>query len=255
MHATPIFAPRSITPRRPLARTGTQWLPVSGFVAVRFLVTYRCEAPRLLALVPEPFALDERDGFGFLSVCGLKVRSMGVVGVPEVLRFDNVEFLYRLAVRFRGEPTFLTLRSDVSARALAWLGRYFSHYRPHLGRFTFAEERGAVRIACASADGSGDGLLDARFDEPPAASRSVFSSAADAADWLLGMAYSADAVRGRVRVQPIEHDPWQARFVRVRRARFAYLEHLEKELSCRFELDSALATHGIRQLWRAARWA
>jgi hypothetical protein len=254
MQSTHVYAPRPIAKARSLARSGTQWLPVSGFVTVRFLVTYRCEAPRLRALVPEPFLLDERDGFGFLSVCGLKVRRMGVIGAPEVLRFDNIEFLYRLAIRFRGEPTFLTLRSDVSARALAWLGPYFSHYRPHHGRFTFSEEQGGVRIACASPDGAGDGVLDAFLHEPPVASRSIFSSPGEAADWLLGMGYSADAVRGRVRVQPIEHDPWQARFVRVRQARFVFLERLEGELPCRFELDCALATHGVRQWWRAARW-
>jgi hypothetical protein len=97
-------------------------------------------------------------------------------------------------------------------------------------------------------------VLDASLEEAPAASRTVFISASDAADWLLGMKYSADAVRGRVRVQPIEHDPWRARFVRVQRARFAFLERLEEQLGCRFELDCVLATHGIRQLWKAARW-
>ena len=85
MNATQVFALRSIAPRRPLARSGTHWLPLPRFVAVRLLVTYRGEAPRLRALVPDPFALDECDGFGFLSVCGLEVRSMGAVGLPEVL--------------------------------------------------------------------------------------------------------------------------------------------------------------------------
>ena len=255
MHATDLLTPRAIAtiPHR-LERSGTQWLPVSGYVAVRFLVTYRCEAARLKPLVPPPFALDVRDGLGFISVCGLRVRSMGIAHFPEALRFDNVEFLYRLAIRFRGEPTFLTLRSDVSAPALAWLGRYFSHYRPHRGRFSFDEEPGRVKIACESADGAGDGVLDASLEEAPAASRTVFPSASDAADWLLGMTYSADAVRGRVRIQRIEHDPWQARLVRVHRARFAFLERLERQLGCRFELDCVLATHGIRQLWKAARW-
>jgi hypothetical protein len=239
-----------------LEKTGTQWLPVSGYVPARFLVTYRCEAARLAGLVPSPFTLDTLGGFGFVSVCALEVREMGIVGLPKALRFDNREFLYRLAVRFRDEPTFLTLRSDVSAPALAWLGRRFSHYRPHLGTFSLAEREGRMRLACVSPDGAGDATFDAAHETPPAASNSVFASAQHAADFLLGMAFSTDATpAGRVRIQPIEHDPWRARFVRVHEARFAFLDRLAGELGYRFELDSTLATHGIRQLWRTARWA
>jgi hypothetical protein len=239
-----------------LERTGTQWLPVTGYVPVRFLTTYRCDASRLASLAPAPFTLDTLGGFGFVSVCALEVRGMGVVGLPSALRFDNREFLYRLAIRFRGEPTFLTLRSDVSARPLAWLGRRFSHYRPHLGTFTFSDRDGRVRIACSTLSGVGDAAFEAAHEAPPRASASVFTSAEQAADFLLGMSFSADATpAGRVRIQPIEHDPWKARLVRVHEARFAFLDRLASELGCRFEYDSTLATHGIRQTWRAARWS
>jgi len=239
-----------------LEKTGTQWLSVTGYVPVRFLATYRCEAARLRQLVPAPFTLDTIGGFGFVSVCALEVRQMGIVGLPSALRFDNREFLYRLAIRFRDEPTFLTLRSDVSAAQLAWLGRHFSHYRPHLGTFSFADRDGRVRIECSSPSGTDDATFEAAHDEAPRASNSIFSSAEHAADFLLGMGFSADATpAGRVRIQPIEHDPWKARFVRVHEARFAFLDRLAGELGCRFEYDSTLATHGIRQTWRAARWA
>jgi hypothetical protein len=238
-----------------LEKTGTQWLPVNGYVPVRFLATYRCEASRLRSLVPAPFTLDTFEGFGFVSVCALEVRGMGIVGLPRAFRFDNREFLYRLAIRFRGEPTFLTLRSDVSAPPLAWLGRRFSHYRPHLGTFSFADREGRVRIACSTPSGVGDATFDAAHEDAPRASASVFSSAEHAADFLLGMSFSADATpEGRVRVQPIEHDPWKARLVRVHEARFAFLDRLAAELGCTFEYDSTLATHGIRQTWKAARW-
>jgi hypothetical protein len=239
-----------------LEETGTQWLPVTGFVPVRFLATYRCEASRLSPLVPAPFSLDTLGGFGFVSVCALEVRDMGIRGLPREFRFDNREFLYRLAIRFRGEPTFLTLRSDVSAPGLAWLGRRFSHYRPHLGTFSLHDRDGRVRLACATRSGAGDATFEAAHADHARVSNSVFSSAEHAADFLLGMSFSADATpAGRVRIQRIEHDPWKARFVRMHEARFAFLDRLARELGCRFEYDSTLATHGIRQLWRAAQWA
>jgi hypothetical protein len=205
--------------------------------------------------VPAPFRLYTLGGFAFVSVCALEVHNMGIVGLPKALRFDNREFLYRLAIRFRGEPTFLTLRSDVSAHALAWLGRRFSHYRPHLGTFSFADRDGRMRIECSSPSGVGDATFEAAHDQPPRASSSVFDSAEHAADFLLGMSFSADATpEGRVRIQSIEHDPWKARLVRVHEARFAFLDRLAGELGCRFEYDSTLATHCIRQTWKATRW-
>src|SRR5689334_4220779 len=115
--------------RLPLPASGTQWLPVSGFITDRLFVTFRGESRRLLPLVPEPFQLDVRDGFGFVSVCAVEILGMTIASSP--FRFDNREFLYRVAVRLSDEPTFLTLRSDVSSRTLAILGRHFSHYRPN----------------------------------------------------------------------------------------------------------------------------
>src|SRR5262245_9341185 len=127
MQIAPALAlPAARTPFE-LEKTGTQWLPVTGYVPVRFLVTYRCPASRLRPLAAAPFTLDTIGDVGFVSVCALEVRGMGIRGFPRALRFDNREFLYRLAVRYLDQPTFLTLRSDVSAPQLAWLGRRFSH--------------------------------------------------------------------------------------------------------------------------------
>src|SRR5262245_56464621 len=124
----------SPAPSPALEPAGRQILPVSAHIIERYLVTHRAPAEALAPLVPAPLTLDAFRGHGFVSVCALELRGMGVVGLPPPFRFGNLEFLYRIGVRYRGEPTFLTLRSDVSARALAWLGRRFSHYRPRLGR-------------------------------------------------------------------------------------------------------------------------
>ena len=234
--------------------SGTQFLPVSGRITDRLLVTYRASAAQLAALVPPPFRLDVHGGSGFLSVCAVEILGMGIAGTPRALRFDNREFLYRVAVRYQGEPTFLTLRSDVSSRALAFLGRHFSHYRPRLGSVQLLRERKRVRIECASSDGSGDAVIDVDSEAPITNHSSVFSDSEQATAFLLGMTFSADAVDGRVRVQPIEHSPWKPRFVQARVARFAFLEQLERTLGVSFSYDCTLATRDIRQIWKAARW-
>jgi hypothetical protein len=236
------------------SRSGMQWAAVSGTVSNRFLVSYRMPAPILARLVPSPFTLDTYEGHGFLSVCAVEILGMGIFGLPRRLRFDNREFLYRLGVRLRGEPTFVTLRSDVSSRALSVLGRYFSHYRPELGQVSLRRSAGRVQLECTSRDGCADAALDAETEPWLEPQRSLFPSPDVAAQFLLGMAFSADVSDGRVRVQPIDHDPWQPRFVRVATARFGFLERLERQLGARFSYDNTLASSGIRQIWRAARW-
>jgi hypothetical protein len=234
-----------------LPPAGHQWLPVSARVVERYLVTFRAPAAKLVALVPAPMSLDVYRGQGFVSVCALELARMGIAGTPSWLRFDNREFLYRIGVRFRGEPTFLTLRSDVSARPLAWLGRRFSHYRPHLGSFTL-DRAGGFHLACRSLDGLGDARLELEPDGGSMAG-SLFPDAGSAARFLLGMRFSADARGGKVRVQPIEHEPWGARPARVRGWRFAFLEALEKQVGA-LTLDHCLGMRDLRQTWRAARW-
>ena len=162
-------------------RAGHQWLPVSGFIPYRYLVSYRAPAQALAPLVPRGFELDTRRGFGFVSVCALEVKRMGVSGTPSFLRFANREFLYRLALRLAGEPTFATLRSDVSSRALAVLGRRFSHYRPRLAQVSARSSGAFRRLECVSADGAADAVLEVELSPESAPKDSIFSSADEAA--------------------------------------------------------------------------
>jgi hypothetical protein len=227
---------------------GTQFLAVSGTLTDRLLITYRTDAARLRPLVPAPFELDTFAGYGFLSVCAVEIAGMGLAGTPSFARWQNREFLYRVGVRLRGEPTFITLRSDVSSPLLALLGRYFSHYRPRLVELELT--RDAQRLRFESAD---QGLVEVDLASKPEQA-SVFADQAQAADFLLGMKLSADVVRGRVRVQQIEHGPWQPRFVHTRLARFGFVEELAQTLSATFELDNTLAVRDVPHIWKAARW-
>lgn len=233
-----------------------QWLAVDGFVTDRFLVNYRAPAAELARLVPAPFTLDSYGGYGFLSVCVLEVRDMGIRALPRALRFNNLEVLYRLGVRYRGQPSFVTLRSDTSSLALACLGGWFSQYRLRAARIQFSRAHGRFALQARTRDGS----ADARIDVDPsrtrrASSTSVFSSAELADRWLLGMSFSVDPGRpGRVLVQPIDHSPWQARFVEPRELQFGFLEQLSRTYAVPLEYDSTLAMRGIHQTWHAARW-
>jgi uncharacterized protein YqjF (DUF2071 family) len=237
------------------APSGTQFLPVSGTITDRFLVTYRANAHRLRQLVPAPFVVDAHEGFGFLSVCVLEIADMGVAGTPGFLRFDNREVLYRIGARFAGKPTFLTLRSDTSSPVLAFLGRRFSHYRPRWARVALSREGDRLRFEATTRDGHADALLDASRTPVRSCEHSVFASETQAADFLLGMNFSADvASNGRVRVQSIDHGGWSPRWVRVRQARFEYLATLDRALGLSLTYDNTLAVRDVRQVWRAARW-
>jgi uncharacterized protein YqjF (DUF2071 family) len=242
------------TPAVPWPASGTQFLPVSGSITDRLLVTYRAPAAPLAALVPEPFRLDVYAGQGFVSVCAVEILGMGIAGSPRLLRWDNREFLYRVGVRVGGAPTFITLRSDVSSRALALLGRHFSHYRPEPAQVALRRAGSALEMTCTTPDGSGDAAIEVDLAADTGGEESLFASAGAATNFLLGMSFSADAANGRVRVQPIDHSPWQPRFVPATRARFAFLERLGRQLGTAFTYDGTLATRGVQQVWRAARW-
>ncbi|HEY7374481.1 MAG TPA: DUF2071 domain-containing protein [Polyangia bacterium] len=238
----------------PLEHAGWQWLPVSAHVRERYLVTFHAPAAAIARLVPAPLTVDSLDGRGFVSVCALELADMGIAGTPRWLRFSNLEFLYRVGVRHRGAPSFLTLRSDVSAPALAVLGRRFSHYRPHLAEMRCARPDGRFRLVCRS----GDGCADAQFEAAPGGGAPLgasFADAAPAAAFMLGMRFSVD-VRpgGRVRAQEIDHDPWGARFATATRRYFPYVEELGRAIGAPLVYDHTLAMRDLRQTWRAARW-
>jgi hypothetical protein len=251
--ALPLAAGRTGAAVDVFGRGGTQFLPVSGTLTDRLLVTYRAPAAQLAALVPAPFELDTHRGFGFLSVCAVEIADMGLVGTPRFLRWHNREFLYRLSVRLHGAPTFLTLRSEVSSRVLAFLGRHFSHYRPHLGRVELV--RDSNRLCFETRDTAAE--AEARVEVDLAAvprDISLFSDEREAAQRLLGMTFSADVVSGRVRIQPIEHGAWAPRFVDTCAARFAFIDALGRRLATHFELDGTLWVHDVPHVWKAARW-
>jgi hypothetical protein len=255
MQATTTFHTNADARALPLPAAGTQFLPVSGYITERYLVSYRADAARLSVLVPRPFSLDTYGGYGFVSICAVQIRDMGIVGSPRFLRFDNQEFLYRLAVRFRSEPTFVTLRSDVTSRVLAVLGRHFSHYRPRLAQIERLQSGSWLRVQCATRDGSGDAIFEVDRSSHGVAQTSVFPDQEKAAAFLLGMAFSADAVGDRVRVQRIDHEPWQPRFVKARTTSFGFIRELGCRIGAAFDYDSTLACANVWQTWRAARWS
>lgn len=232
---------------------GTQFLAVSGTLTDRLLVTFRAPAARLASLVPAPFELDTHRGFGFASVCAVEIADMGIARTPGFLRWHNCEFLYRVSVRLRGEPTFFTLRSDVSSRVLAFLGRHFSHYRPHLARVQVVRRGDRLCFEGSTPSGQGDARVEVDLKRAPRVD-SVFASEREAAERLLGMKFSADVVGERIRVQPITHAAWAPKLVDTREAHFTFVEALGRRLGTRLEFDNTLWVQNVPHVWKAARW-
>jgi hypothetical protein len=238
----------------PLEPAGWQWLPVSAHVRERYLVTFRAPAAAIARLVPAPLTVDAFRGQGFVSVCALDMAKMGIAGTPSWLRWSNRELLYRVGVKVGDTPSFLTLRSDCSARVLAILGRRFSHYRPHLAAVDCTRREGTFGLVCRTPGGGAD--ADLEVTPGGGAERDAsFSDAAEAAAFMLGMRFSVD-VRpgGRVRAQPIDHDPWGARFATTTRRRFSYIDALARAIGAPLVYDHTLAMRDLRQVWRPARW-
>jgi uncharacterized protein YqjF (DUF2071 family) len=228
---------------------------VEGFVTDRCVVTFRAPAEQLSALVPAPLTLDTQHGYGFLSVCALEVSSMGLAVTPAWLRFHNVELLYRIGVRLDGRPSFLTLASDTSSRALATLGGLFSHYRLRRAPVRIARRGGRLAFERPGGDGRGAELEVELEERGDAADGSVFPSAEAADRFLLGMDFSVDRdLRGRMQTQRIEHSPWQARFVRATRVSFEFVRAFGAAHDLSLDYDGTLHMRGIHQRWCAARW-
>lgn len=237
-----------------LERAGWQWLPVSAHIRERYLVTFRAPAEAVARLVPAPLTVDSFRGQAFVSVCVLDMANMGLAGTPSWLRWENLELLYRVGVRVGHAPSFLTLRSDVSARRLAFLGRYFSHYRPHLARIARTRRDDRFRMVCRTRDGAGDADFEAA-PGGPAELDGCFADAQQAAAFMLGMRFSVDVrAGGRVRGQEIDHDPWGARFATPTRRRFAFVESLARAIGAPLVYDHTLVMRDLHQTWRAARW-
>jgi hypothetical protein len=237
-----------------LEPAGWQWLPVSAHIRERYLVTFRAPAAAVARLVPAPLTVDSFGGQAFVSVCVLDMANMGLAGTPSWLRWENLELLYRVGVRVVDAPSFLTLRSDVSARRLAFLGRYFSHYRPHRARIERTRRDERFRMVCRSLDGAGDADFEAAAGGA-AALDGCFADAQQAAAFMLGMRFSVDVrAGGRVRAQEIDHDPWGARFATPTCRRFAFIESLARAIGAPLVYDHTLVMRDLRQTWKAARW-
>jgi hypothetical protein len=207
-------------------------------------------------LIPSSFELDAFRGFGFVSVCVLEVVDMGIDAGPDFLRFSNRELLYRVGIRFRNRPTFLTLRSDTGSPMLAALGGPFSHYGLRPADIEFSRARGRIRVECRSQDERANATLELGTTAlPETPDTTVFDGVNQAAEHLIGMSFSVGATEnGRVLVQDIEHDPWTPEFVDASGVRFDYLDTLAKRLDTVLEYDSTLAVADVHQTWRAARW-
>lgn len=238
---------------------GPQPLAVVGFIPRRFLVNYRVPVAAAQRLLPAGLRADPVQGHAMLSVCALRIERMGVRGTPGLLRFRNAECLYRLGVRVtrggRSLPSFLTLRSDVSAWALSRLGRLFSHYRPRPAQVRVEESEASFHLTCRSRDGLGDAELQVDLGTRGAQEpRSLFEDCQGASAFLLGMGFSVgDRRDGRLQVQDIEHSPWDATFVRPAVARFAFLDHLCERFRLQLTYDSTLFMSNIHQTWGRTR--
>lgn len=227
-----------------------QPLPMTARIPWRYVVNYRVAPERARHLVPVPLELDLHEGDALISVCALAIERLGVAFTPRFLRFSTLEMLYRLAVRHGGIRSFVTLKSDVSSRAMAALGSHFSHFRPRLAAMAAAETATSRRLTCRDRDGRTSVFAAARATLAGRPETSRFPSLDEAVEFILGVpgAMSVDA-RGRVRFQKIDHPPWQAAFAAPEEHSFAF----DGADALGLVYDSTLLITEQTQTWRAMK--
>ncbi len=237
---------------------GSQPLAMTADVPWRFVVSYRADARALSRLVPLPLEIDALDGQGFLSVCILRMQSLGPSLFRRAFQFDTYELLVRVGVRLPhwlgSEKSFYTLESQVSSAWMARLGRRFSIYKPRRAEFDVREEGDAITLAASCPSDLRPSLFRAVL-QPYATicNDSVFSSKDAAVDFLLGMSAAVDLHGLALRAQEIAHPPWQAAFVEPACRALPVVDRMALRIEAPLTYDSTLVLLNQRQTWQATR--
>jgi len=223
-----------------------------------YLVNFAVRADVLRNRVPPVFALETKDGYGFVSAVIARVVAMRPRGVPRLLGRDFDAVVYRVPVCYRSVGRTVRgvyfLRSDVSDWLLGLGGFWRRLFRAHVSRVSLSRHGIVARFSVVGRDASG-GEAFAQFEPPRASQRlpdsSRFATLAEAQESLveLFVAFDYDATSREVTMVRIRRAHWDVRVADAVQVEFDYLHKVAGQDADAFLLDSVLYVPRVPYVW------
>lgn len=209
-------------------------LHLVGTVTRRFLISYAVEPEVLAEWVPPGSELSLAHGKAWVSACFVHIDDMRPSGTPRALGMAFHYLIHRTRARLpypdgQMRESVLILEPNIDRSLLSCLGRLSAGVRFEVRGVQL--DQGAEDWRLKMHDGSGELLFDAEIPDAfgtAMPSGSLFSSAAEADDYLLGVSYGGEWHRDRSRLRLLAetHDPWVTLVGGCRTHRNAFLERL-----------------------------
>lgn len=209
-------------------------LHLVGTVARRFLISYAVDPALLAEWVPPGAELSLAHGKAWVSACFVHIDDMRPAGAPRALGMEFHYLIHRTRARVpypdgKVRESVLILEPNIDRSLLSCLGRLSAGVRFEVRSVKLEQDAGGWRLMMR--DGSGDLLFHADIPDSfgtgmPAGS--LFASAEEADDFLLGVSHGGEWHRDRSRLRLLAetHDPWETRVGACRTHRNAFLERL-----------------------------
>lgn len=245
-------------------RMGRVWhqpVTVHSLTNKRITINFRAPIEQIQYLLPAPVQADEigLTGLGMISMCAcdFSVIKMGLFPVPPI---HANEMLCRISAKVRkgGETyrTYYTLRSDSSSIVLGTLGKYFSHFRKNVSKFTRTDDGNVYQIGCRSDEAIAGGRLSACLASVSKATpeTTVFEGIEDATQFI----YEVDGSSGysyrhkKLSLQQLIHPSWDILFCHEFEYDFKLLDYVFETYDVDAELDCALYMGNTGHAWQAS---
>lgn len=232
------------------------------------LLSMRVEADAVRDLVPRGLRLltkrDERTGqtHAFWNIVLCHIERMRPRWAPRALGMSYHHAAIRLMVEAddssppgrSGVQGLYFLRSDADRGLICGPGNLASDFRFHRARVERAREGSAERWTVRSRDGGGDAECVVVDGPGTLAACSPFASVEEAREFLkyrpMGLAPSAEGRRVRLAEVFRDETDWDERPIRVERARFVFLERLNRGNPV---VEAATRVAPIEYCWRLGR--
>lgn len=191
-------------------------LHMLGNVVRRFLISYPVQPDLLAGYLPPGAQLALHDGFAWVSDCFVQMDNMRPNIFPGFVAMGYNYLIHRTRIRLMfpdGKPreAVLVLQPNINRQILSTFGSLLTGVQFQTRQINFTQDRDHWRIQMTH---RGELLYDAQILKSSCsesiASNSRFSTAQKADDFLLGVSFGGQWIKGqhKMKLLPETHDPW-----------------------------------------------
>jgi uncharacterized protein YqjF (DUF2071 family) len=219
-----------------------------------FLANFAVDSQVMRRAVPEPIELQLHDGRAYLSIVIARMERMRPAFLPAFTGVTYNQVVYRVVVRYQGEPGVYFVRSDADSRLMSLAGDWLTFFRFHYSPMSFARKENGVQFDLAAApiqhaDIHALYALGAASGEMP--NTSTFPTLAQAQDFLVELfaAFGYSARSRKVDTVRIKRGLWNIQVVPDLLAQYDFMKgsHLFPEGSA--QLDSVFYVRDLPYYW------